>query len=68
MGADGMLKFYDVRSKSLAGELKLGGDCFTLAWSPDGTELLVGKKVVKAFLDTFSFQIGVWLTIGRWTE
>jgi THO complex subunit 3 len=45
VGEDGMVRFWDVRSKSTSGEVKAGGLCFTLAWSPDGRELVVGKKV-----------------------
>ena len=45
VGEDGMVRFFDVRTKSASGEIKAGGACFTLAWSPDGNELVVGKKV-----------------------
>lgn len=46
VGQDGMVKFWDVRSKTAAGEVKAGlGECLTVAWSPDGRELVVGKKV-----------------------
>ena len=45
VGEDGMVRFFDVRTKSATGEVKAGGACFTLAWSPDGNELVVGKKV-----------------------
>jgi THO complex subunit 3 len=45
VGEDGMVRFFDVRAKSATGEVKAGGACFTLAWSPDGNELVVGKKV-----------------------
>lgn len=43
--ADGTVKFWDVRSKASIGEVKLGGEGFTLTWSPDGKEVLVGLKV-----------------------
>lgn len=45
VGDDGMVRFFDVRTRGSTGEVKAGGSCFTLAWSPDGTELAVGKKV-----------------------
>ena len=44
-GADGTVRFWDVRSKASIGEVKVGGECFTLAWTPDGNEMLVGRKV-----------------------
>ncbi|KAF2145501.1 uncharacterized protein K452DRAFT_315734 [Aplosporella prunicola CBS 121167] len=42
--ADGTVRFWDVRSKSSIGEVKVGGEAFTLAWKPDGSELIVGRK------------------------
>ena len=44
-GADGTVRFWDVRSKASIGEVKVGGECFTLAWTPNGNEVLVGRKV-----------------------
>ena len=44
-GADGTVRFWDVRSKASIGEVKVGGECFTLTWTPDGSELIVGRKV-----------------------
>ncbi|KAF2842524.1 WD domain-containing protein [Patellaria atrata CBS 101060] len=44
VGADGTLKIWDVRSKAAVGEVKLGGDGLTLAWMPEGEEMLVGTK------------------------
>ena len=44
-GADGTVRFWDVRSKGSIGEVKVGGECFTLTWTPDGSELLAGRKV-----------------------
>ncbi|KAF2401270.1 WD40 repeat-containing protein [Trichodelitschia bisporula] len=41
---DGMVRFWDVRSKGSIGEVKVGGECFTLAWKPDGEEVVVGRK------------------------
>lgn len=43
--ADGTVRFWDVRSKSSVGEVKVGGEVFTLAWKPDGSEILAGRKV-----------------------
>ena len=43
--ADGAVRVWDVRSKGNVAEVKTGRDCFTLAWRPDGREMLVGTKV-----------------------
>lgn len=45
-GTDGMLRFWDIRSKAGIGEVKVGEQPFTLAWSPDGSEIVAGRKVV----------------------
>jgi THO complex subunit 3 len=45
-GTDGMVRFWDIRSKAVAGEVKVGELPFTLAWTPDGTEIVVGRKVM----------------------
>lgn len=41
---DGMVRFWDIRSKASVGEVKVGEQPFTLAWTPDGTEILAGRK------------------------
>ncbi|KAF9869804.1 tho complex subunit 3 [Colletotrichum karsti] len=41
---DGVVKFWDVRSKTCVNEIKGLGDAFTLAWAPDGQSLVVGNK------------------------
>ncbi|KAF1911682.1 WD40-repeat-containing domain protein [Ampelomyces quisqualis] len=41
---DGMVRFWDVRSKASVGEVKVGEQPFTLAWSPDGREIVAGRK------------------------
>lgn len=46
-GADGTVRFWDVRTKSSVGEVKVGGEAFTLAWKPDGTDIVVGRKVFR---------------------
>lgn len=43
--ADSTLKLWDVRSKTCTGDLKVGGEAFTLVFSPDGSEIVVGRKV-----------------------
>jgi WD40 repeat protein len=43
--ADGGVRVWDVRSKGNVGEVRTGRDCFTLCWSPDGREMVVGTKV-----------------------
>ena len=42
---DGAVRLWDVRSKASVGEIKVSGTPFTLAWTPDGSELVVGTKV-----------------------
>ncbi|KAI9886429.1 MAG: hypothetical protein M1823_001747 [Watsoniomyces obsoletus] len=42
--ADGTVRIWDVRSKSCRAEVKLGGEGFTLAWSPDGKTIIAGRK------------------------
>lgn len=43
--SDGMVRFWDIRSKASVGEVKVGEQPFTLAWSPDGSEIVAGRKV-----------------------
>ncbi|KEY67491.1 hypothetical protein S7711_02411 [Stachybotrys chartarum IBT 7711] len=47
VSSDGVVKFWDVRTKACFNEVKGLGDAFTLAWAPDGQTLLVGNKVRK---------------------
>lgn len=48
VGNDGMLRFWDVRARGgLAGDVKVGGEGFSLAWRPGsnaGNEVVVGTK------------------------
>ncbi|KAG6363144.1 hypothetical protein INS49_008239 [Diaporthe citri] len=41
---DGVVKFWDVRTKACVNEVKGLGEAFTLAWHPDGESLIVGTK------------------------
>lgn len=43
--SDGTVRFWDVRSRACVGEVKVDGEAFTLTWKPDGTEVVVGRKV-----------------------
>lgn len=45
MSSDGVVKFWDVRTKACFNEVKGLGEAFTLVWAPDGQTLLVGNKV-----------------------
>ncbi|KAF4998852.1 hypothetical protein FDECE_11695 [Fusarium decemcellulare] len=44
VSSDGVVKFWDVRTKACFNEVKGLGDAFTLVWAPDGKSLLVGNK------------------------
>lgn len=44
-GTDGMVRFWDIRTKASVGEVKVGEQPFTLAWTPDGSEIVAGRKV-----------------------
>jgi THO complex subunit 3 len=46
VSGDGSVKFWDVRSAKCLGEVKTGGENFTLAWHPEGTAVAVGRKVI----------------------
>lgn len=41
---DGMVRFWDIRSKATVGEVKVGEQPFTLAWTPDGSDIVAGRK------------------------
>jgi len=41
---DGVVKFWDVRTKACVNEVKDLGTAFSLAWAPDGESLVVGNK------------------------
>lgn len=52
--ADGTVRFWDVRTKNCNAEVKLGGEGFTVTWSPDGTNVVAGRKddtLVPIYLD-----------------
>lgn len=44
VSSDGVVKFWDVRTKACFNEVKGLGDALSLAWAPDGQTLLVGNK------------------------
>jgi len=54
---DGTVRFWDVRAKGSTGEVKVGGECFTLVWTPTNgsNELLVGRKVHRLMPVILSF-------------
>lgn len=45
VSSDGVVKFWDARSKMCTNEIRGLGEAFTLAWAPDGESLIVGNKV-----------------------
>ncbi|CEJ93314.1 Putative THO complex subunit 3 [[Torrubiella] hemipterigena] len=44
VSSDGVVKFWDVRTKACFNEVTGLGDAFTLVWAPDGKTLIVGNK------------------------
>ncbi|KAK2799665.1 hypothetical protein FQN51_006797 [Onygenales sp. PD_10] len=42
--SDGTVRFWDVRSKNCISRVDVGGEAFTMAWSADGSVILVGRK------------------------
>ncbi|KAG4425712.1 hypothetical protein IFR04_001174 [Cadophora malorum] len=50
VSSDGVVKFWDVRTKAVINEIKGLGDAFTLAWCPDGESLIVGNKSDNLFV------------------
>lgn len=42
---DGTVRIWDVRSKTCVSRLDIGGEPFTLSWSPDGSTIIAGRKV-----------------------
>lgn len=42
--SDGTVRLWDVRSKTSRSEIKTGNEPFTMAWRPDGSVLMVGRK------------------------
>lgn len=49
VSSDGIVKFWDVRTRNIINEVKGLGEAFTLAWAPDGESLVVGNKVQPFF-------------------
>ena len=47
---DGTVRFWDTKNRTCSTKLDVGGDAFTLAWSVDGTVLIVGLKVIYCLL------------------
>ena len=41
---DGSLRFWDTRTKTQVSKLDIGGDVFSIAWSVDGSAMVVGNK------------------------
>jgi THO complex subunit 3 len=66
---DGMVRFWDIRSKASVGEVKVGEQPFTLAWTPDGSEIVAGRKVgsreIHSLWHTNPLQDNLLVTIDR---
>jgi THO complex subunit 3 len=54
VSSDGVVKFWDVRTKNCINEVRGLGDAFTLVWAPDGQTLIVGNKVTTFLFFFFS--------------
>jgi len=50
ISSDGVVKFWDVKTKTCTNEVKGLGDLFTLYWAPNGETLVVGNKADKLFV------------------
>lgn len=50
VGADGVVKFWDVRTRTCFNEVRGLDDALTLAWAPDGQTLVVGNKADRLFV------------------
>ncbi|KAL6869003.1 hypothetical protein ACO1O0_000326 [Amphichorda felina] len=50
VSSDGVVKFWDVRTKNCFNEVRDLEDAFTLAWAPDGQTLIVGNKSDNIFI------------------
>ncbi|KAA8567127.1 hypothetical protein MFRU_007g02270 [Monilinia fructicola] len=50
VSSDGVVKFWDVRTKAVINEVKGLGEAFTLVWAPDGSSLIVGNKTDNIFI------------------
>jgi len=48
--SDGVVKFWDVKTKTVINEVKDLGDPVTLIWHPDGESLIVGNKADKIYV------------------
>ncbi|KAA6406913.1 MAG: hypothetical protein FRX48_09211 [Lasallia pustulata] len=44
VSTDGTCRFWDVRSKSCVASVPLGGEGITIAWSGDGSIVIVGRR------------------------
>lgn len=50
VSSDGVLKIWDVRSKTCVNEVKTLGSCVSMVWHPDGTSIIVNNKTDKIFI------------------
>ncbi|KAI2609777.1 WD domain-containing protein [Hypoxylon fragiforme] len=50
VSSDGVVRFWDVKSKQVLNEIKGLGETFTLAWAPHGGCVVVGNKEDKLFV------------------
>jgi WD40 repeat protein len=67
LSSDGVVRFWDVRTKACFNEVTGLGDAMTLVWAPDGQTLLVGNRVCIPLLFSFTsiMLVQEWLTVSR---
>lgn len=64
LSSDGVVRFWDVRTKACFNEVTDLGDAMTLVWAPDGQTLLVGNRVCLSPIFPFIsiMLVQKWLT------
>lgn len=64
LSSDGVVRFWDVRTKACFNEVTDLGDAMTLVWAPDGQTLLVGNRVSLSHI--FIFPLTSIILVQEW--
>lgn len=67
VSSDGVVKFWDVRTKAVINEVKGLGEAFTLVWAPDGSSLIVGNKVCALHLYKYELLMDMATSLSGFT-